>query len=250
MKIKRLLILAVIPAMCLQLFAQRSENIPKKGDFTVAATVGYNSYTSIAAETALKTDYEVAALSTNWTDKKLMVGFEGGWFFHDKWKLNLGGGLNFTNNPGYSAVPGTIDADSEPGDGSIPNYRAVGDGSSLTFNVFTGVDRYFKVKSVNGLMWYAGARIGYAYAQNQIKFNEPESMGKSVGEAFNIRGALTLGIDYYILPAMYIGCQLDPIAYTYNTTTIKPQEGLGNLSADSHNYSLLASPTIKIGFKF
>ncbi|MFK1724497.1 BT1926 family outer membrane beta-barrel protein, partial [Bacteroides fragilis] len=26
--------------------------------------------------------------------------------------------------------------------------------------------------------------------------------------------------------------------------------GLGDLSADSHNYSVLAAPTFKIGFKF
>lgn len=251
MKIKKLLILTVIPMLCLSAYAQSDSNTPKKGDFTLAATVGYNSYASVNAFTGLgQTDFEARALSTNWTDKKLMVGFEGGWFFHDDWKLNLGGGLNFTNNPGYTSVPGTIDENTTPGDGSIPNYRAVADGSSLGFNVFTGVDRYFKIKGVPGLMWYAGARIGYAYAQNRMNYDEEEVMGKSVAESFNLRGALTAGIDYYVLPAMYVGVQIDPVTYTYNTTTYKPQEGLPNLSADSHNYSLLAAPTLKIGFKF
>lgn len=250
MKIKKLLILAVIPMMCLPAYAQNSDNTPAKGDLTVAATVGYNSFTNIMAESGLKTDYEVAALSTNWTDKKLMIGFEAGWFFHDKWKLNLGGGLNFTNNPGYSGVPGTIDAETETGDGSIPNYRAVGDGSSLSYNVFTGIDRYYNVESIPNLMWYAGLRVGYAYGQNQVKYDEPESMGKSIAETYSIRGAFTMGVDYFVLPGMYIGCQIDPLAYTYNTTTLKPQEGLGNLCADSHNYGFMAAPTVKIGFKF
>lgn len=259
MRIKRLLLLAVIPMMCLTAIAQnhidREKYTPRKGDFTLAATVGYNSYANITAPSGLETDYEVAALSTNWTDKKLMVGFEAGWFFNDKWKLNLGGGLNFTNNPGYSAKLGTYDTgetgtNDEVGDGSVPNYRAVGDASSLAFNVFTGVDRYFNVKSVSGLMWYAGARVGFAYGQNQVKYDEPESMGKSVAETYNIRGSLTAGMDYYLIPGLYVGCQIDPISYTYNTTTYKPQEGLSNLSADSHNFSLLAAPTVKIGFKF
>ncbi|MFK1746574.1 BT1926 family outer membrane beta-barrel protein, partial [Bacteroides fragilis] len=107
MKIKRLLVLAVLPMLCLAVNAQNSskDNTPKKGDFTVAATVGYNSYTNVTAPSGLLTDYEVRALSTNWADKKLMVGFEGGWFFKDQWKLNLGGGVSFTNNPGYPAVP-------------------------------------------------------------------------------------------------------------------------------------------------
>ena len=256
MNIKRLLILAVAPMMCLAAIAQNHNNrdkyTPKKGDFTVAATLGYNSYANITAPSGLLTDYEVAALSTNWTDKKMMVGFEAGWFFQDKWKLNLGGGLNFTNNPGYAAKEGTYDSSTgdEVGDGSVPNYRAVGDGSSLAFNVFTGVDRYFDVKAVSGLMWYTGVRAGFAYGQNQVKYDEPESMGKSVAEAYNLRGSLTVGIDYFLIQGLYVGCQIDPFTYTYNTTTLKPHEGLSNLSADSHNFSLLAAPTVKIGFKF
>ena len=248
MKIKRLLVLA----MCLAANAQNcsKDNTPKKGDFTVAATVGYNSYTNVTAPSGLLTDYEVRALSTNWADKKLMVGFEGGWFFKDQWKLNLGGGVSFTNNPGYPAVPGTIDENTEIGDGSIPNYRAVADAQSFAYNVSAGVDRYFNIKRVPNLMWYTGVRVGFAYGENEMKYDEETSMGKSVAESWNLRGALTIGVDYYVLPALYVGAQIDPFAYTYNKTTYNPQAGLGDLSADSHNYSVLAAPTLKIGFKF
>ncbi|WP_262494767.1 BT1926 family outer membrane beta-barrel protein, partial [Bacteroides fragilis] len=163
MKIKRLLVLAVLPMLCLAVNAQNcsKDNTPKKGDFTVAATVGYNSYTSVTAPSGLLTDYEVRALSTNWADKKLMVGFEGGWFFKDQWKLNLGGGVSFTNNPGYPAVPGTIDDSNKNNSadenmGEIPNYRAVADAQSFAYNVSAGVDRYFNIKRVPNLMWYTG----------------------------------------------------------------------------------------------
>ena len=182
-----------------------------------------------------------------------MVGFEGGWFFKDLWKLNLGGGLNFTNNPGYSAVPGTIDdnaGSAEDNMGEIPNYRAVAGAQSFSYNVFAGVDRYLKIKKVPNLMPYLGVRVGFAYGLNEMKYDEYETMGKSTAETYNLRGAITFGVDYFVLPAMYVGVQVDPFAYTYNMTTYKPQEGLGNLSADSHNFSVLAAPTIKIGFKF
>ncbi|EXZ49436.1 ompA/MotB domain protein [Bacteroides fragilis str. 3397 N2] len=53
----------------------------------------------------------------------------------------MGGGVSFTNNPGYPAVPGTIDENTEAGDGSIPNYRAVADAQSFAYNVSAGVDR-------------------------------------------------------------------------------------------------------------
>ena len=108
MKIQRLILLAVIPMLSLTVSAQdkkaccAKDFTPKKGDFTLALTLGYNSYTDIKAPSGLESSYEVKALSTNWSDKKLMVGFEAGWFFKDLWKLNLGGGFNFTGNPGYA----------------------------------------------------------------------------------------------------------------------------------------------------
>lgn len=249
MKLRKLIILAVAPMMCLAANAQKQEVGPKKGDLTVAATVSYNSYTSLSAPAGNLTDYNLQAVSTNWNDKQLMVGIEGGWFFQDLWKLTLGGGLSITSNPGYAPVPGTIDENYEKGDGSIPNYGAVSNQSELQFNVFTGVDRYFKT-SVAGLMPYVGVRVGYAYGQNTAVADDETWMGKSVGESFNVRGAATLGVDYFLTDAFFVGAQVDGFAYTYNMSTYKPQEGLGNLSADSHNFSVLAAPTIKVGFKF
>lgn len=253
MNIRKLLLIAVMPMMCHAVNAQecKKDFTPRQGDFTVAATVGYNSYASVTALQGSLANYEAAAISTNWSDKKLMVGVEAGWFFKDLWKLNLGGGMNFTNNPGYSAVPGTMtpDASVEDNLGEIPGYRAVADAQTFTYNVFVGIDRYFKTSNTN-MMWYTGLRAGMAYAQNQQKYDEYTSMGKSIGESWNLRGAVTVGIDYFVLPSMYVGAQVDPFAYTYNMTSYKPQEGLSNLDADSHNFSLLAAPTIKVGFKF
>ena len=250
MKLRKLIILAVAPMMCLAASAQKKEcTAPQKGDFTVAATVSYNSYTSLSAPAGNLTDYNLQAVSTNWNDKQLMVGIEGGWFFSDLWKLTLGGGLSITQNPGYAPVPGTIDETTEPGDGSIPNYGAVASQSDIQFNVFTGVDRYFKTK-VCGLMPYVGARVGYAYGRNSAVADDETWMGKSIGESFNVRGAITAGVDYFLTNAFFVGVQVDPFAYTYNKSTYKPQEGLGNLSANSNNFSVLAAPTLKVGFKF
>ena len=247
MKLRKLFILAVTPMICLAAHAQDVE--PKKGDITVAATVSYNSYTSLNAPAGNLKDYNLQAVSTNWNDKQLMVGIEGGWFFKDLWKLTLGGGLSITSNPGYAPVPGTADASSEPGDGSIPNYGAVASQSDIQFNVFTGVDRYFNTK-VTGLMPYVGIRVGYAYGRNSAFADDETWMGKSIAESFNIRGAATIGVDYFLTEAFFVGAQVDPFAYTYNMSTYKPQAGLGNLEADSHNFSIMAAPTLKVGFKF
>lgn len=250
--IKKLLILTVASLLGFTAYCQNStgDNGPVKGDVTLSATLGYNSYIGKNAPSGLLNSYENAALSTDWFESKLMVGIEGQWFFSKNWALRLGGGLGFTGNPGYAAKPGTIGPDSEVGDGSIPDYRAVGSGQSLKYNVYTGIDRYFQSKKVTNLYFHTGIQVGLAYGSNQVKFDEETSMGKSTGEAFNVRGALNFGIDYYVLPGMFIGLEVSPLAYTYNMTTIKPQSGLSALSADSHNFAFLSAPTIKIGFRF
>ena len=254
MKIFRLLVSAVLPMLCLSAAAQSAdENAPAKGNFTVAATVGYNSYSNVTAQPGTLTDYSASAMSTNWSDKKLMVGFEAGYFVSDLWKINLGGGLNFTHNPGYAERPGTIDGntpdDADGTIGEIPNYRAIASQYSCTYTAFVGAARYFRT-GVRNLMWYTGLRVGMAYALNEQKADEWTSMGKSTAESWNLRGAVTLGVDYFVLPALYVGASIDPFAYTYNMTTYRPQEGLANLSADSSNFAVLAAPTIKVGFKF
>ena len=248
--IKKLIVLTCAAMLGISAFAQDG-NGPKKGDWTVSATVGYNSYVGNNAPTVTTSEmYEIAALSTDWFENKLMVGVEGSWFFSDKWSWRLGGGLGFTNNPGYSEVTGTFDEnDSEPA-GNIPTYRAVADGQTFKYNVYTGVDRHIQHKNLQNLYFHVGVHAGFAYGLNQILYNEEKSMGKSIGEAFNIRGAVNTGVSYYVLPGMFLGVEVNAFQYTYNMTTIKPQEGLANLSADSHNFGFLAAPTLKIGFKF
>ena len=247
MKLKKLIILAVAPMMCLAVSAQ--DYTPKKGDFTVAATVSYNSYTSLDAANGSSSSHSLVAVSTNWTDKKLMVGLEGGWFFQNLWKLTLGGGMNISKNPGYAAVPGVWeDYDVTAG---IPTYNAVASQSEMQFNVYAGVDRYFdNLIKVNNLMPYFGARMGYAYGRNSAYADDETWMGKSIGESFNLRWSLVAGLDYFLSEAFFLGIQVEPFAYTYNKSTLKPQEGLGNLSANSHNFGILAAPTLKVGFKF
>ena len=60
MKIEKILLVAVTSIVCLTINAQTSvdkDYTPQKGDITLAATVGYNSYTSITAPSGLLTDY-------------------------------------------------------------------------------------------------------------------------------------------------------------------------------------------------
>ena len=248
MKLRKLIILAVAPMMCLAASAQ--DNTPKKGDFTVAATVSYNSYTSVTTSSSTNSGYYPSSAYQNWNDKQLMVGIEGGWFFNDLWKVTLGGGLSITTKPGYEGLVGTGGSSTE---GEIPTYYAVDNESRVQYNVYTGVDRYFdNLIQVKNLMPYAGVRLGFAYGRHTINpmSETSNTMGMSVAESFNFRGALTVGLDYFINEAIFVGVQVDPFAYTRNRTAMIPQEGLSNTEASANNFSILAAPTLKVGFKF
>lgn len=254
MKLLKLLVSAVLPMMCLSVAAQNGDNAPVKGNWTAGVTVGYNSFTNVTARSGYLTDYEASAIGNLWSDSKLMVGLEGGYFVSDKWKLSLGGGLNFTHNPGYADVPGSIDEGAslskEDMMGEVPNYRAVASQYSCNWAAHLGVDRYFSIKGISNLLWYTGLRVGMAYALNEQYYDEWTSMGTSVGETWSLRGGINIGIDYYVLPAMYVGASVQPFAYAYNMTSYRPQDGLKCLQADSHNFSILAAPTVRVGFKF
>lgn len=249
--VKRLLLLTCAVMLCICGFAQ--ENGPKKGDITIAASIGANSFVSQNAPVVTTLpNYYIQALSTDWFDNKLMVGIDGNWFFSNKWSLRFGGGLGYTSFPGYAEKIGTFDEDSFAGDGSVPTYEAVAEGYAFKYNVYAGIDRYFEHKSVKNLYFHFGGHIGVAYSLNEMDSEKysSTSMGISVGEAFNLRVAANAGVDYYFLPAMFVGLEVNALQYTYNVTTIRPQSGLSNLSADSHNIGFLAAPTLKIGFKF
>lgn len=250
MNIKKLLISAVLPVLFLTTAVaqevEQADNKPKKNDFTVAATVGYNSTLSITAMPGASNDaYSATAIQTDWTGKQLMVGIEGGWFMTDLWKLTLGGGLTHSANPGRSAY-GSVEVDGALG---LPMYEAVPLSQSFGYHVNLGADRYFNLKGVKNLMLYAGARVGFAYALNE-QFIPAEWMTPSAAETYNLRAAITAGVDYFVLPSLYIGISVDPFCYTYNVTTYRPRTGAAALNTKGHTFSYLAAPTIRLGFKF
>lgn len=251
---KKLLATAAIAVASMAVYAQESpvkeDNTPKKNDFTVAVTLEYNNFANIDAQSDMLTVYEAKAMTQNWTDKELMVGLEMGWFMNENWKLEFGGGLSFSNHPGKTGVMGTVEPGDEYEPGMIPTYRAVADEHVFNYKVFVGADRYFRCQSIKNLAWYMGIRVNYSYGQDKKNYDDVYSMGRTIAETFNIGAGYQMGIDYFVLPGMFVGAQVTPVAYTFNRTSYRPQDGLAALKADSHFFGFLAAPTVKLGFKF
>lgn len=236
--VKKFLLTALVSASVLgNAVAQDSS---ASHNFTVAATISYNSYLNVEAPHQGDYRYGLEAIKTNWNDKKLMVGFEGGMFVTPEIKVNLGGGFNYTYTPGYKNVPGA--------GYEVPEYSTISSSSKLAYTVFVGADYCFQMGQ--NLKPFGGIRVKGGQCIAQEKFDEPESRGKSVAEAWTIGASIVGGIDYYFNGGLFIGAQVDVLSYGYGVSTIKPAPGLANRSADSHNFGFLAAPTIKVGFNF
>ena len=243
MNINRIFVLAAALLVSVSAFAQEGPVKPVR--IGVSVTVGSNAYAGISALPGTLASYETAALSANWMDKAPAFGIEGSMIICDKWKLDLGGGFNFGFNPGYTGVEGT---GSEYGD--IPTYQPVALQQSMSYLVYLAGSYYFRVPSVPALRPSLGLRFGANYANNQQIADSEEWMGVSAGETFTLNASIIGGIDYYFSRNFFVGMNVDFFRYAYGVVQYRPQEGLGALGADTHNFGFLGAPKIKIGFVF
>lgn len=247
--IKKLLTSAVITMSFVAVNAQEPcapayDKTPLKNNFTVAATIGYNNYTNTRAGS-----FGVSAASSNWNQSNLMLGLDLGWFMTENWKLSMGGGFNFSNNPGFVGITGT---EGSPTTGGIATYGPVAEQSNFNFMINLGVDRYFKVKNITNLMWYTGIRAMYAYGQDRFKAvnDRVNNNGRAVADTWNLGGALEFGAEYYLTKSVFVGAQFDLASYRYTKTTSVPEPGLASRAADANSVGIFSAPMAKVGFRF
>lgn len=211
----------------------------------VSVTVGSNAYAGISALPGTLASYESAALSTNWMDKAPAFGIEGSLILADHWKLDLGGAFNFGFNPGYPGVEGTGTRQ-----GDIPSYEPVTLQQSVSYQAYLAGSYYFRIPAIPAVRPSLGIRLGATYANNQQIKDDENWMGVSVGENYTLGASVIAGFDYYFSRNFFAGIGVDLFRYVYGVTSQRPQEGLGVLAADSHNFGFLGAPKIKVGFMF
>ena len=238
-------IFAIAAAMLVGVSVLAQEGPVKPVRLGVSVTVGSNAYAGISALPGTLASYESAALPTNWMDKAPAFGIEGSMIINDSWKLDLGGAFNFGFNPGYPGVEGT---GSDYGD--IPTYEPVALQQNISYLVYLAGSYYFRIPTIPALRPSIGLRASGSYANNQQIAASEDWLGVSVGENFTIGGSIIAGFDYYFSRNFFVGMNVDLFRYVYGVTAQRPQEGLGVLGADSHNFGFLGAPRIKVGFVF
>jgi hypothetical protein len=231
----------------------QEDSLISKNTFTVSVNFGVGSYIGIDAPAPTLPYHRLSAPMTAWFSKTPILDVEGRWFVTDKWALKLTGALAYSYNPAYnSGLPGSADLDETAiGIGDIPTYEAVPSSNNIQFAIGVGAEHYYATKS-DRLFLRAGGEFVYAYGC--VKENGDEysltPTGASVGEAYAFRIAPVVGLDYYFTKQLFAGIDVRPVSYQYSVYGIRPQVGLPLLASDSHSFSFVAQPMIKLGFRF
>jgi hypothetical protein len=246
MNINRIFVFAAAMLITVGAFAQEQQGRIKPVRLGVSVTVGSNAYAGISALPGTLASYGTQAPSINWMDKGPAFGVEGSMIICDKWKLDLGGAFTYSFNPAYPRYEGTGE-----GLGEIPTYEPVAFQQSASYLVYLAGSYYFRIKSIPALRPSIGIRLGASYGNNQRLATEDDMLGGfSASETVRLGAAAIAGIDYYFSPHFFVGMGVDLFRYVYGFNAHRPQEGLGVLGADTHNFGFLGAPKIKIGFVF
>ena len=244
MNINRIFVLAA--ALLISVSAYSQEGLIAPVRFGVSITAGSNAYAGISALPGTLASYGTEALSANWMDKAPAFGVEGSMIAFDSWKVDVGGAFNLGYNPSYPRIEGT---GSDLGD--IPTYESVTLQQSVSYQVYLASSYYFRIPLIPALRPSLGVRFGASYSNNQKVAPEEDLLGGiSASETCVLSAAAIFGVDYYFGQNFFIGMGVDVFRYAYGFTAHRPQEGLGVLGADTHNFGFLGAPKIKIGFMF
>jgi hypothetical protein len=190
-----------------------------------------------------------------------MIGVEGKWFFSKTWALrltavgNISAGKGYEGSPGVPAAAGTTTV-------LLPFYAGVPSLTNHEVIVNVGFDKYFATSN-DHLFWYLAPVINFHYnrltgknsadfvATSQAPYFAIVDPGTArYGEGVGIGLSGITGCEYYTKEGVFFGFEIRGANYTYLMNTQRPMDGLSTLKSDSHNFSFLSQPTLKIGFRF
>lgn len=255
---KRLLMAASLTIVSLTIEAQES----LRNSLTVAVTIGSDTYTSAKAQVC----YNAAGYTpdnANWQDRKMMTGIELGWFATEEIKVALGGGFNYRCVPGFEETSYAHGCDMGicSGTSYLDAEKQISYHAYLSGNYYirTGIERLKAIAGVKG-DWahciskltptYTGSYSTSVSGQSSQTVSNRHHTTTGKAEAFDIKGALTIGAEYFITRNFYAGVQADLGSFTYSVARTLPSDSKMTLKGEAYNASFLSCPMLKIGFAF
>lgn len=209
-----------------------------------------------------------------------ILGVQGKFFWQDCWSVSLSGGMSIGVTPSKNYIEPTVLDQDKYGNilNELPASKYVNATATNNWFVNVGTERYFKTGNKR-IFPYVGVNFGFQMAR--IETNEPytgnminiDNMTQTsagalgnvsdgtlvdqqvylpagkIGQMFALRGAALAGVEYNLMPGMFLALEFNPLSYRYDVIQIAPQ-GFGIYSLNHHNIKIFEMPTMRIGFRF
>lgn len=194
-----------------------------------------------------------------------ILGIQGKYFWQDCWSVSFSAGMNIGVTPKKDYIEPTILDENKDGSvaNQIPGQKYINATATNNWYVNVGIERYFKTGNKR-IFPYVGATVGYQMAR--VETREPytgkmiEIAGETVdeqvyipagriGQMFAIKGAAVAGVEYDLMPGMFLALEFQPLSYRYDVIQIAPQ-GFDHYNLNHHNIKIFDMPTLRIGFRF
>lgn len=209
-----------------------------------------------------------------------ILGVQGKYFWQDCWSVSFSGGLNIGVTPQKNYIENTVLDQNKAGDVTVdlPSSRYVNATATNNWYVNVGTERYFKTGNKR-IFPYVGVQAGFQMARVETrepytgKMIDMDNMTSTVapalgevsdgtlveeqvyipagkiGQMFGIKGAAVAGVEYDLMPGMFLALEFQPVSYRYDVIQIAPQ-GFDHYNLNHHNIKVFDMPTLRIGFRF
>ena len=211
-----------------------------------------------------------------------IVGVQGKYFWQDCWSVSFSGGMNIGVTPKKDYIEANVlDQNLQTGEvtNQLPASKYINATATNNFFVNAGIERYFRTKNKR-ISPYVGASVGYQMARVETRepytglmvdidnmttmpnpgFNEEGQHGTlveqqvyipagKIGQMFAIKGAAVAGVEYSLMPGMFLALEFQPLSYRYDVIQIAPQ-GFSHYNLCHHNIKIFDMPTVRIGYRF
>jgi hypothetical protein len=193
-----------------------------------------------------------------------MVGVEYKYFVTNSFALSFLGACSINATPWREAVDGVavvqnVDGYDQPVT-TIPKYSTIDAELHTRVVASLGGQYYFSVGNER-IHPYAGAQFTFQFAslsaQSTYSGSDASSVtadardaGVRVGQVIGWSPSLSGGVEYSLLPGLVVGVELKLASFYYSGVELFAQPGLEAMTAENHDFSFLAQPVFKIGFRF
>ena len=259
---RKIIITLIAAVLFLPVFAQEQvkEYAPKKGNFQASLLLGDRMYYQLSELYLYRNSTLVDLYPTefrfsnnDWNSNSIMdmIGVEFKYFVLDQLSISFVGAGSVNSTPSREFQEGVNTGSPVTG---VPDYDYIEANLTTRLVGSLGVNYHFALAKER-IQPYVGVQGTFQYAQvNAITpyTGDPADIDNGVrtGQIFGWSPSLVVGIEYALTPGLLIGFEIKPVSYYYSGAELFASRGLPAMTGVNHEFTFLAHPRFKIGFRF